>query len=119
MKPTTLGRVFGAVLTAAASVAAVTIAEINGNRFVSPLDGQNITNLTGLVTASNANGIWLRSLQPDGDARTSEGLYVFGKTILGSVKVGDVISLNGHVEMYRSGQRIYHDCIASVDRRYF
>ena len=101
MKPATLSRVLGAVLTAATSVAAATIAEINGNRFVSPLNGQNVTNVTGLVTASNDNGIWLRSLQPDDDARTSEGLYVFGKNITSSVKVGDLISLDGRIEMYR------------------
>ncbi|KAM0740612.1 hypothetical protein ACQRIT_005796 [Beauveria bassiana] len=102
MKPAILGRFFGAVLAAASVTAATTIAEINGNQFVSPLSGQNVRNVTGLVTASNNNGIWLRSLQSDSDARTSEGLYVFGNSILGSVKVGDVISLNGRVEMYRS-----------------
>ncbi|XWW98193.1 hypothetical protein V2A60_006190 [Cordyceps javanica] len=104
MKPAVLGRFLGAVLTAAFSVAAVTIAEINGNTFISPLNGKDVTNVTGLVTASNENGIWLRSLQPDNDARTSEGLYVFGKSIINSVKVGDVISLNGRVEMYRSNK---------------
>ncbi|OAA70293.1 endonuclease/exonuclease/phosphatase family protein [Cordyceps fumosorosea ARSEF 2679] len=104
MKHATLGGFLGAALTAASSAVAVTIAEINGNRFVSPLNGKDVTNVTGLVTASNENGIWLRALQPDNDTRTSEGLYVFGKTILGSVKVGDIISLNGHVEMYRSNK---------------
>ncbi|OAR02433.1 hypothetical protein LLEC1_07854 [Akanthomyces lecanii] len=104
MKHATLGRVLGALLAAATSVAAATIAEINGNKFVSPLNGQNVTNVTGLVTASNDNGIWLRSLQPDDDGRTSEGLYVFGKDIISSVKAGDVISLNGRIEMYRSNK---------------
>lgn len=98
---TTLARFLGAALTAASAAAAVTIAEINGNQFVSPFNGKDVTNLTGLVTASNENGVWLRSLQPDHDDRTSEGLYVFGKSILTSVKVGDVISLDGRVEMYR------------------
>ncbi|KAJ6787300.1 hypothetical protein PWT90_07615 [Aphanocladium album] len=97
MKPAML---LGAALTAASSAAAVTIAEINGNKFVSPLDGQNVTNVTGLVTASNDNGIWIRSLQPDNDARTSESIYVFDKNIIKSTKVGDIVSLNGRVEMY-------------------
>ncbi|EGX90934.1 endonuclease/exonuclease/phosphatase family protein [Cordyceps militaris CM01] len=101
---TTLARFLGAALTAASAAAAVTIAEINGNQFVSPFNGKDVTNLTGLVTASNENGVWLRSLQPDHDDRTSEGLYVFGKSILTSVKVGDVISLDGRVEMYRSNK---------------
>lgn len=101
MKPATLGRFLGAVLTAASSVAAVTIAEINGNRFLSPLTNQTVTNVTGLVTAAGDKGVWIRSLQPDDDARTSEGLYVFGKTIISRVKVGDIISLNGRIEMYK------------------
>ncbi|KAJ3474762.1 hypothetical protein NLG97_g9707 [Lecanicillium saksenae] len=71
---------------------------------VSPLDGQNVSNVTGLVTASNDNGIWIRSLQPDNDSRTSESIYVFGKNIIKSAKVGDIVSLNGRVEMYRSNK---------------
>lgn len=101
MKTLTLGHLVGAALTAATSVAAVTIAQINGNKFVSPLDGQNVSNVTGLVTAAGPNGVWIRSLEADNDPATSEGLYVFGKTILTKVKAGDVISLDGHVEMYR------------------
>lgn len=101
MRPSTVTRLVGAALTAAASAAAVTIAEINGNKFVSPLDGQTVTNVTGLVTATNDNGLFLRSLEPDNDPATSEGIYVFGKSIVGLAEVGDIISLNGQVEMYR------------------
>jgi hypothetical protein len=40
---------------------AVTIAEINGNKFLSPLAGQTVTNVTGLVTANSTSGFYLRS----------------------------------------------------------
>lgn len=92
------------VATLLASVglaAAVTIAEINGNTFLSPLLGQSVTGVKGLVTAIGTNGIFLRSTEPDEDPATSEGLFVFGTPIRGQVKVGDIITLNGQVAEYR------------------
>lgn len=91
-----------ATLLASAGVAtAVTIAEINGNSFLSPLSGQAVTGVKGLVTAIGTNGIFLRSTEPDEDPATGEGLFVFGSPIRGQVKVGDVITLNGQVTEYR------------------
>lgn len=92
-----------ATLLASAAVAtAVTIAEINGNKFLSPYNGQNVTDVKGLVTAIGTNGIFLRSTEPDEDPATSEGLFVFSTPIRGQVKVGDIITLNGRVTEYRS-----------------
>ncbi|KAG8423652.1 hypothetical protein J3458_000528 [Metarhizium acridum] len=91
-----------AVLGAASAVAAVTIAEINGNRFLSPFKDKNVTGVTGLVTAVASNGIYLRSTEPDGDPATSEGLFVFGSAVGKQVRTGDVITLNGLVQEYRS-----------------
>lgn len=65
----------------AASVAvssALTIAEINGNKFLSPYNGQTVANVTGVITAKGPDGIWIRSTTPDRDAKTSESIYVFG-----------------------------------------
>ncbi|KAM7208377.1 Endonuclease/exonuclease/phosphatase [Naviculisporaceae sp. PSN 640] len=81
---------------------AVTIAEINGNKFMSPYAGQSVTNVTGLVTAKGPNGIWIRSTTPDDDPTTSESIYVFSNTVGANLKVGDVISLDGKVTEYRS-----------------
>lgn len=89
------------LLAAAGAATAVTIAEINGNKFLSPLQGQNVTGLEGLVTAIGTNGIFLRSTEPDEDPATSEGLFVFGSPIRNQVKVGDIITLNGQVAEYR------------------
>jgi predicted extracellular nuclease len=84
---------------------AQTIGQINGNRFISPYRNQNVYNVTGLVTATGPNGLWIRSTTPDSDTRTSESIYVFGKISSTSnltVAAGDVIVVDGLVSEYRS-----------------
>ncbi|KAF4119443.1 putative extracellular nuclease [Geosmithia morbida] len=91
------------LVTAASAASAVSIAEINGNTFLSPLRDQNVTGVRGLVTAINKSGLFLRSTEPDNDPATSEGLFVYGSRVAGQVAVGDVITLDGTVDEYRSG----------------
>ena len=83
-------------------VNAVTIAEINGNKFLSPYAGQTLTNVTGLVTAKGPSGVWIRSTTPDDDVRTSESIYVYSSSVGASLSVGDIISLDAKVSEYRS-----------------
>lgn len=101
MKSTPVCRLLGAALSVAGSATALTIAEINGNKYNSPYDGKTVQNVTGLVTATSDNGIYLRSLTPDSNPATGESLYVFNSDIVGSVSVGDVINLDGKVTKYR------------------
>ncbi|KAF9729325.1 hypothetical protein PMIN06_004426 [Paraphaeosphaeria minitans] len=93
----------------AASVAvssALTIAEVNGNKFLSPYNGQTVANVTGVVTAKGPDGFWIRSTTPDRDARTSESLYVYGAKFAtaNNITVGDAISVGGNVSEYRSSK---------------
>ena len=83
-------------------VIAVTIDEINGNRFLSPYKGQDISNIDGLVTAKSSSGFYLRSTSPDTDNRSSESIYVYDSEAISQVSVGDFISLSGTVSEYRS-----------------
>jgi predicted extracellular nuclease len=94
-------RVAGLLLCAAGAASAVTIAEINGNKFISPLSGQNVTGVSGLVLAKGPNGIWIRSTTPDNDKATSEGIYVFSNTVGANLTVGDVVTLDGRVTEFR------------------
>lgn len=89
------------LLSAVVSVSAETIAQINGNQFLSPYDGKNVTDVVGLVTAIGSAGFWLRSTKPDKNIATSEGLYVFGSKATSQVAVGDVVTLDGLVKEYR------------------
>ncbi|KAI5276124.1 DNase I-like protein [Aureobasidium subglaciale] len=84
------------------SVSAETISQINGNRYLSPYNGKNVTNVNGLVTAKGPSGIWIRSTTPDKDDRTSESVYVFDRNFGKNITVGDIIELNGTVTEYRS-----------------
>ena len=90
---------FVALLAAVTTATALKIGKINGNRFLSPYDGQNVTNVKGLVTAVGSNGFYLRSTRPDCDKRSSEGLFVYGYDH--EVAEGDIVRLGGTVHEYR------------------
>ena len=93
----------GWAIAAAAGAAAVTIAEINGNRYLSPYAGRQVTNVTGVVLARGPAGIWIRSTTPDDNPATSEAIYVFGNASSArNLSVGTVVSLDGKVTEYRS-----------------
>lgn len=81
---------------------AITISEINGNRYLSPFQNQNVNNVTGVVTAKGPDGFWIRSTIPDTDPRTSESIYVFNSTVAKNLTRGDLVSLDGQVTEYRS-----------------
>ncbi|KAI0643156.1 DNase I-like protein [Trametes meyenii] len=84
-------------------VRAVSVTDIQGPAFLSPLKGQTVNNLTGIVTAKSTSGFWIQGPAVQ-DVRVSNGLNVFSssKTVLASVAVGDRISLSGVVSEFRS-----------------
>ncbi|KAG5341630.1 hypothetical protein C0989_008609 [Termitomyces sp. Mn162] len=96
-------QVLGFATTCISVALSTTIAEIQGNRFKSPLNGQTVTNVTGVVTAKWSKGFFLAGESSD-DLRVSSGLSIFttSTTNLNKVKVGDFVSLGGTVEEFRS-----------------
>lgn len=98
-----LVHLFGLAFSVAIS-SALTIAEINGNKFLSPYNGQTVTNVTGVVTAKGPDGLWIRSLTPDKDYKTSDSIYVFGSAFAKNFTVGDAIAIGGKVAEYRSSK---------------
>ncbi|RDB17941.1 hypothetical protein Hypma_000907 [Hypsizygus marmoreus] len=86
-----------------AAASSTTIAEIQGIAFQSPLLGQTVHNVTGLVTAKASNGFYLAGERVK-DLRVSNGLSVFttSATVLNQIVVGDIISLSGKVAEFRS-----------------
>lgn len=85
------------------ATSAATIAGIQGPTFLSPYNGQTLTNITGLVTAKGPTSFWLAG-EKNCDQSISTGIMVFSSssTVLGSVKVGDLISLNAKASEFRS-----------------
>ncbi|KAH7025368.1 endonuclease/exonuclease/phosphatase family protein-like protein [Macrophomina phaseolina] len=90
-----------AALLCLRAAAAVTISEINGGAFVSPLRGQSVTNVTGIVTAKGPSGFWIRSPSPS-DNPGSDSIYVFSSSAGANLTVGDRIALDATVTEYRS-----------------
>ena len=104
------------------SAFSTTITDIQGSAWLSPLVGQTIHNLTGLITAKVSSTMIYFSLlftrlyspqsntgfyllgDPINDIRVSRGLTVFttSATVLSQISVGDIISLSGKVAEFRS-----------------
>ncbi len=55
----------------------VRIREIQGDAHISPLNGQRVNNVPGIVTALRSNGFYLQDPNPDTNDATSEGIFVF------------------------------------------
>lgn len=77
----------------------LTISQIQGPGNVSPHAGRtDPACLTGCVTGVTANGFFLQSTAPDGDPKTSEGIFVYrfdGWTNPRGLGPGDLIELAG------------------------
>jgi predicted extracellular nuclease len=101
-------------LALAATASAISIAEINGPKFLSTFNGQTVANVSGIVTAKGPDGLWLRSTSPDGDDRTSESVYVFGRTFGANLTVGDGIVIGGRVTEYRTNKDYLY--LTEIDR---
>lgn len=84
----------------------VRISTIQGTQHVSPLAGQGVRNVPGIVTAIASNGFYLQDPSPDTNDATSEGIFVFtGSTspILAARTVGEAILVSGTVSEFRPG----------------
>jgi predicted extracellular nuclease len=78
------------------------IHDIQGAGWVSPVNGQAVTNVPGIVTAvrtSGSKGFWIQDPTPDADPATSEGLFVFTGSAP-TVAVGDSVLVSGKAQSY-------------------
>lgn len=103
MKLPSLALCFSTVTILSELTVGQSIAEINGNKFLSPYRNKAVSNVTGLVTAKGPDGFWMRSTRPDTDSATSESLYVYDNgTASTNLSTGDIISVDGRITEYRS-----------------
>ena len=73
--------------------------QIQGAGHLSPLDGQLVFGVEGVVTAVSSSGFWMTDPTPDDDDATSDGIFVFR----GAAAVGDLVAVDGRVDEFRSG----------------
>ncbi|KAG6906956.1 hypothetical protein DXG01_011216 [Tephrocybe rancida] len=128
-------QLLGFVSTCISVASSTTIAEIQGNSFKSPLNGQTVTNVTGVVTAKvwpqvvlqefactddclnrqGGSGFWIVG-EPSEDKRVSNGLSIFtsSATILAKVNVGDLVSLGGKVAEFRSTSNLNYLSVTEI-----
>ncbi|KIE24563.1 endonuclease/exonuclease/phosphatase [Streptomyces sp. MUSC 125] len=94
------------VLTSPAHADSVRIHDIQGTTRISPLAGQNVTDVPGIVTATrtygSSKGFWLQDPNPDDNPATSEGVFVYTGS-KPKVAVGDSVTVSGRVSEYVPG----------------
>ncbi|MFD7948291.1 endonuclease/exonuclease/phosphatase family protein [Streptomyces sp. NPDC059744] len=81
----------------------VRVHDIQGTTRVSPLNGQSVTGVPGIVTGvrtSGSRGFWIQDVTPDSDPRTGEGVFVFTGSTAPAVAVGDSVLVSGKVDEY-------------------
>ena len=94
------------VLTSPAHADVVRIHDIQGTTRISPLAGQKVTDVAGIVTAlrtyGSSKGFWLQDPNADDNPATSEGVFVFTSSAP-KVAVGDSVTVTGTVSEYVPG----------------
>ncbi|MEH1825185.1 MAG: lamin tail domain-containing protein [Nostoc sp.] len=78
------------------------IHDIQAASHISPLNGQQVADVAGIVTVLKSNGFYLQDPNPDSDERTSEGIFVFTSSAP-TVQVGDSVLVGGTVSEFRPG----------------
>jgi 2',3'-cyclic-nucleotide 2'-phosphodiesterase (5'-nucleotidase family)/predicted extracellular nuclease len=78
------------------------ISDIQGAGHSSPLVGQAVTAVPGIVTAVDSNGFYLQDPTPDDNDATSEAIFVFTSSTP-TVKVGDQVTVTGTVSEFTPG----------------
>ncbi|GAA3827072.1 endonuclease/exonuclease/phosphatase family protein [Streptomyces phyllanthi] len=94
------------VVTSPAHADTVRVHDIQGTTRISPLAGQQVTDVAGIVTGvrtyGSSRGFWIQDTQADADPATSEGVFVFtGSTP--KVAVGDSVTVSGTVTEFVPG----------------
>ncbi|GGV51454.1 hypothetical protein GCM10010277_47180 [Streptomyces longisporoflavus] len=89
-----------------ASAAEVQVHDIQGATRLSPLAGQQVTDVTGIVTgvrSYGSKGFWLQDPEGDKNPATSEGVFVYTGSAALTVRAGDAVRVSGTVGEYVPG----------------
>jgi predicted extracellular nuclease len=78
------------------------IYDIQGAAQTSPLVGQSVSNVPGIVTAVDSNGFYFQDPTGDSDITTSDGIFVFTNS-RPTVSVGDSLLVSGAVSEFIPG----------------
>jgi len=90
------------LLLGGTAVQAQLIGTLQGTGHISTFANQSVANIAGIVTAVDANGFWFQD-GGDGNARTSDAIYVFRGAAGTKPLVGDLVGVAGQVQEFRPG----------------
>jgi hypothetical protein len=79
-----------------------TIMQIQGAGHVSPLAGQRVSGVPGVVTAVRPTSFYMQDAAGDGSPATSDGILVFGVNT-SSLTIGGAVRVNARVTEFRPG----------------
>ncbi|GAA3844025.1 MULTISPECIES: lamin tail domain-containing protein [Streptomyces] len=82
------------------------IHDIQGTGRISPQNGKSVADVPGVVTgvrSTGSKGYWIQDPEPDGNAATSEGIFVYTGSATPLVKIGDSVLVSGKVSEYYPG----------------
>jgi predicted extracellular nuclease len=91
-----------ALLSVCGLVQAQTISQIQGSTHLSPLSNTQVSGVQGIVTAVSSQGFWFQGAD-DGDARTSDAVFVFRGASGSKPAMGDSVQVSGRVQEFRPG----------------
>lgn len=80
----------------------IRIRDIQGEAHTSPLVGQTVSRVTGVVTVTRSNGFYLQDPNPDTNDANSEGIFVFTSSAP-TVTIGDSVLVSGTVSEFTPG----------------
>ncbi|WP_059009377.1 endonuclease/exonuclease/phosphatase family protein [Streptomyces specialis] len=105
--------------SAAGTADAPRVRDIQGSTRLSPYAGQQVTNVSGIVTgvrAYGSRGFWIQDPRADGSTATSEGIFVFTSSTP-RVAVGDDVLVSGTVgEYYYGGAASGNQSVTQITR---
>lgn len=79
-----------------------TIHKIQGASHMSPVVGERVSDVEGVVTVLRSDGFYMQSVDPDEDPATSEGIFVNTDGVP-AVRVGDAVSVSGEIKEVTPG----------------
>jgi uncharacterized protein len=102
--PDTMAADYTATFSTDSSVAGLRIHDIQGTRHISPYRGALALAVPGVITALRTNGYFIQDPRPDGESRTSEGIFVFTSTPPDlALTPGTAVTVTGRVTEFRAG----------------
>ncbi len=113
------GLLAGATTSAAETTGSTRIHDIQGVTRISPLVGNQVADVPGIVTGVRtygSKGFWFQDPEADDNPATSEGLFVYTGSVP-TVSVGDAVTVSGTVTEYvPGGLRSGNQSITQISR---